>query len=607
MTDWNKLKVVELKAELKSRGLPQTGLKPALVERLTSAENEERSESEATVQDDTQKPLSSATSPDTVSASQLLSESNIDLPQNLSTQPLTTTDKSDEPVDDSIGILAADDITQPPPSQTTDAVESLQTDVHHSELPSLEPLELLEDRQKRKRRSQSPAPSATEASRKRPRSDEVDSGDAEVVTTSEDAAWVDPAQLDAESKVAARDGEGVEPGPIIVDVVKEDVVVEDVPMKEEAESSNKSYLEEPLEDSPSRPRDSRFKGLFSAPKGPAIPTALEQSKSRESQEPPDAEADRIISPAVHPATAALYIRDFMRPLNPTQLQNHLATLATPPGCDVDPDVIVDFYLDPIRTHAFICFTNISAASRVRSALHGCIWPEERTRKPLWVDFIPVDKVQEWTEKEESSKAGGRSAAKKWEVVYEIDEDRHVTPYLQEVGNITFRPQPVRQQSMPLSAGGTGSTTTFKPPTGPRAAQVMTSKSVTNTKALDELFKSTTTKPILYWLPVDKSLVDKRLDNMDHSTSKAYTRGQGGEINRYTFEDGSLLVDRGPEIFPGIRPPGGHRRGPHAVFRGGAGRGGYQGRSMPERPYDSYRAGRGRGGTDRRDFRDDRRY
>jgi hypothetical protein len=624
MTDWNKLKVVDLKAELKKRGLAQTGLKPALVARLTEAENGGGSESEATAQGDVGREHAS-TSSNTVSPVQETSDPNTEV---LPDAPLEAT--SEPTLESSSQTIAEPDASQRPPNveseaepvptQSTTIIELSQPpvqsqDSHQSALPSAEPQEILDDRQKRKRRSQSPPPSTSDSARKRARQE-----GSEVVTAKDDAAWVekhnavDSADVNADAMEIAPSGEGIQPGPTIVDIAKEEVQIQAVsgsdedkkfapPKEMDVDEESRPKTQSGEYDDPSRVRDSRFKDLFpTQQKAPA----LEKSSSRDSApEAMDIDTDRVISPAVHPATSALYIRDFMRPLNPAQLKSYLASLATPPGHDTDTDIIVNFYLDPIRTHAFVSLTSVSAAARVRSAIHDRIWPDERTRKPLWADFVPAEKVDWWVEEEQST-TGGRASGKKWEVYYDVDEDRNVTATLQE--SSAFPRAPIRQPSgpgpLPFSQAPTKPRGIEGAPLGPRAATQAPRQSVTsNLKTLDKLFKATTAKPVLYFQPVSKELANKRLDSIDFATSKkAAGPAVSGEINRYTFEDGDVLVDRGPEIFPGIRPPPGYR-GP--ASRTGSPRGGaYEGRDTyrggpPDRRYDSYR-------RDRRDSRD-RRY
>jgi hypothetical protein len=621
MTDWNKAKVVDLRAELKKRGLPQTGLKPALVARLTAAENEDGSESEATVQDDALKlNASAATSPDTVSPTQPLSAETV--PEVL---PQSASEPNPESIEEAAGLQVehVDTSMEDAPAQAllrqpADTIESSKPSSHsepeRSALPSVEPQEAIEDGQKRKRRSQTPPISASDVARKRFRpSDEAGDLKDKVTTAKSDSAWVEKHTVVDEEEINPVSGSL--PDRTNVDVVKADAKYED---KVEVTMESKPNLEgthtssEPLEDSPSRTRDSRFKDLFpSQQTAPAMGVRMEKSKSRDSAYD-ETEPERIISPAIHPATAALYIRDFMRPLNPAQLKSHLARLATPPGRDADQDVVVDFYLDPIRTHAFVSFKNISAASRVRSALHDRIWPDERTRKPLWVDFIPLEKVERWIEEEESTKVGGRSSRKKWEVYYDVDDDRHVTATLQEAGKAPNMPH-IRRPSVqiPSQAPPVPASAPVAPrgiegaPSGPRAEQNRGQRAANNLATLDQLFRSTVAKPVLYWEPVSKTLANKRLDAVDDVTSKRYVKGSSatGAINRYTFDDGDQLVDRGPEIFSGIRPPPGFRgpgRGGFAGVRGS--RGGYGG---GDRAYDSYRGGGGGGGGGRRGSRDNR--
>ncbi|RDL31491.1 uncharacterized protein BP5553_09700 [Venustampulla echinocandica] len=616
MTDWNKLKVVDLKAELKKRGLPQTGLKPALVARLTAAETEDGSESEATVQGDVAKQdANSATSPDTISPIQPSSDQKIDIPSDAprrspsepKTEPAAAKAPSPIPQDLPAGEAQTEDLPAPSPSVTESSAQT-------NGLPLARPEEPLEDGNKRKRRSQSPPPTDTDLPRKRVR--QVEAQESTGISTSSRGA------VEAEAQNAANDRESeagagevasstdvAERAPEVNDVAMEDAPIESSPRREsragQVSGDHMVVDEKPKdayvilhEESPSRPRNSKYKDLFST-QNPSPP--LEKPTPRDSA--PDAvetEPDHVISPAIHPATAALYIRDFMRPLNPGQLKNHLATLAAPPGRDPDPDVIVNFYLDPIRTHAFIHFTSVSAASRVRSVIHDRIWPDERTRKPLWADFIPVDKVEEWIQTENEI-PGGRAMAKKWEVYYDVGEDRNVTTVLQEAGAAPHG-EPTRKASNALQPPPTPTQPrgVEGAPSGPRAAQIRGQRTATNLSRLDQLFNCTTAKPALYWKPVDKALADKRLDNIDHATSKEYVSNRtGGDINRYTFEDGEVVVDRGPEIFPGIRPPmrDGPRGGGPRGGRGYQGRGGY-GRGSER--YDSYR-------NDMRDSRDNRRY
>jgi hypothetical protein len=633
MTDWNKLKVIDLKAELKKRGLSQAGLKPALVARLAAAENEDGSESEATIQDDANKlDTKSATSPDTVSPTVPISEVSADLPRATPLQP--TTEVSEPPAAPRSplqGSSIENTQSETLPSQTANTVESSQppeqNDKHASALPSVEPQEAIDDGQKRKRRSKSPPPSTADSARKRFRTNEDGEQMDGVVTSQEDADWVEKHNaVDAEEvNAAAREvpSDGVEPGPTIVDDSKEEIKIDDVQMSGVGEPSPHEKMavdEAPKregasfdDESPSKTRDSRFKNLFS---GDSQGTAMAVSKSHDSVYE-EGEPDRVIDPAIHPATSAIYIRDLMRPLNQAQLKSHLATLAAPPGQEPDLDVVVNFYLDAIRTHAFVSFTNTSAASRVRSALHDRIWPDEKTRKPLWVDFIPVEKLDEWIEQEQE-KPGGRAMAKKWEVYYDVDEDRRVTATLQESSNL--RPtQQIRRPSVPVPPVQAlqAPRRIENAPSAPRSFNIRGQGLPTNTDRLDELFKSTTAKPMLYYQPVSKAVANKRLDNIDAAMSKDAAAGKrmAGPINRYTFEDGDKLVDRGPEIFPGIRPPpgqrtgGGGRGGPprdrDGGFRDGGFRdGGFRGRGgggyrdrAPERFYESFRP----------DRMDDRRY
>ena len=366
---------------------------------------------------------------------------------------------------------------------------------------------------------------------------------------------------------------------------------QDHPSPKAADAAAPEKTAQPLKvslNSPSKPApsDTRFKNLIS-------PTSKRDSPPSRQAVKVDTE-DRTVSPALHPATSALYIREFMRPLHVGNLKEHLIALATPPNDSPDPEIIAEFFLDSIRTHCLIKFVNVAAASRVRTQLHDRVWPDEKNRKALWVDFVPEEKLQKWFEVEEHSSGRGQ-AAKRWEVVYENEEDG-VKAYLQEVGSNSGG---LRLTQAPLARAESGMGV-LGAPSGPRVKERARPGSHPGPqpdsgkgfKALDDLFKSTTAKPKLYYLPVPERTVNRRLDIL----SEGRGGGRSNEMRRYTFEEG-VLVDRGPEF--GSRGRGGYGG------RGGGSHGGYSGRGGGTRG--DYRVDRGDyRGDFRGEYRRDRR-
>lgn len=635
MTDWSKLKVPELKAELKSRGLPQNGLKAALVARLDD-------EAVQTTHADVDASIESNTVDNSPRDEEAAALSQPQAEANGAPKPSVEAAPQDKITDD---LRTAPETEQAVPAQTEIlpvSQEQNKDDDVAFDLPPVDIQQFSQDIESRKRRSLTPPPADSDAPRKRQRQEaelpatDVEGKQDEIMTSQGDAQWekghnnVGSTVINVESEKIPKDG-GAEEGATDVDDVRNEVVPDQVapghgehPVETRDDSAD-TNMEDRLKDRPSTVGDpiedheTRHRERNTRSPSPPFNRLSEDPRVGRDYDMPDAEQERSVAPAIHPATSALYIRNFQRPLNRTELKDYITTLATAPGQSPDPDVICDFFLDSICTHAFISFTNTSAASRVRSELHDRIWPDERTRQPLWTDFIPYDRVGEWIETEIASSAA--RSGKKWEVIYDMDEDRNVTASLHETGAV---PAQLRKQS----SSNMPPTPTFGrlgvagAPSGPKAdirrrddglrfddqRNVETGHEYGSFDRphdgyppvapddADMIF--TKSSPPVSFIPVAKSLAERRLDNIHtlYARDAESDFRAKSEAHRYTFE-GETLVDRGPEIFPGIRPPPGVRR--RGLPRGLLARGGRAPRPSGPRGY-------GRDdGRNYRDYRDER--
>lgn len=569
MSDYSKWKVTELKAELKNRGVPQTGLrlKQDFIDKLTELDSE--SGEQPAAQDASPKP--SAGEEENQDEQNNEGEQKTDEPAPPSQQSGTEslpTEGAPSPQKLGAQLDETSDDPQPATVESKDA-ETEATQAETNQQPAID---------RPTTRSEEAVPDTIADSQKIPSGEPITPAQPEESAPEENTAadQSTPAEVSTknqgiESEPATDGGDDLrkrkrrsQSPPPTVEVVKKSkidnenprVILKDVQSRETMPDDIRPEIK--TEGSSTGRQDPRFRDLLPARK----PSEIEQSSEGAMQDD-----DRQIEPAIHPATSSIYIRNLMRPLQPLNLKNHLHSLATPAGKELSGEPLVDFFLDSIKTHCFALFDSVSTASRVRSKLHGAIWPNERDRKPLLVDFIPDEKFSEWVRIEQESAAN--RGTQRWEVFYE-KTNNGVQAILQEARNGArsgHQPTAPARRHSPDAESRRESQISKAPP----EQQPSSGKGF---KALDDRFKSTKTKPKLYYLPVSRDIVEKRLAQFDTLIRKdSRHSGQGEEdMRRITFEDTDVFVDGGPE-YPGPRTRGG---GDHRGGRRG-GRGSWRGR------------------------------
>ncbi|KAH7375775.1 SAP domain-containing protein [Plectosphaerella cucumerina] len=492
MTNWGRLKVGDLRAELRNRGLQHSGLKQELVQRLL--DDDLKQSREETEEQQVRGPSPATHTTDVEGSVAFEKEAR--------------------------GVTGIDQVAEPTAQPSLPDDTSKEDDLDQS--------------QKRKRRSATPLPDpkrckanalSTPGRASSPNSHVV-VDTAPSVSTSDAADGYTTTHGQLQGGNSAKDTSNVEP----------------------ATTKSASALV------PATVTDSHEERLMPAMAGEEVPAT---------------------DPALHPTTRALYIRELMRPLRDEDFRAHLVKVSTSTQQDGESTSSIEvFFVDRIRTHAFVVFSDTAMAVRARAALHNVVWPQECNRKPLWVDFVPAEKVTGWIMEES---AEGRGTAKRWQVRYGRDDDGNAQVFFSADTMPTRLETETRSHLQfthqhPPSARMSDNANSI--PLGPRRARSGWGNGVpwgTPGSPLgpkpdrlahpapdhsDGRHKVTRTEPSISYQRVAEDVASRRVMAIrSHYTLDVDRKlGNDDEINRYTFECEDMLVDRGKENFVGIRPP-----------------------------------------------------
>ncbi|KAK3264683.1 hypothetical protein CYMTET_26592 [Cymbomonas tetramitiformis] len=170
--------------------------------------------------------------------------------------------------------------------------------------------------------------------------------------------------------------------------------------------------------------------------------------------------ERQVPESVRSATRALRIDNFVRPFTQAQLTDLLSATGT----------VVSLWLNPIKTHCFVIFEAEKQAMATREAVYNLTWPKHG--KKLYADFVTVAEADRNynPEAQKSSPAAQKPVEGERKVEREKERGRSTA---QPTHNSRKRPPPA-EKPMPT---------------------------------LDELFRKTEAKPVIYYLPVTKPQIE----------------------------------------------------------------------------------------------------
>ncbi|XP_068725286.1 apoptotic chromatin condensation inducer in the nucleus-like [Montipora capricornis] len=186
-------------------------------------------------------------------------------------------------------------------------------------------------------------------------------------------------------------------------------------------------------------------------------TSLQQQETS----PTEATADNPPSPARFPESEALHVKNLVRPFTLNQLKDLLGKSG--------PIAEDGFWIDKIKSHCYVVYTNVKDAAASRQSLHGIKWPMT-SPKILAVDFADEDEMARDTEG-----LLGKAKEKEPEVK-------------------TEKPAKTEDQTVETAHADV-------------AEEEDDQKNAGN--LLDNLFRKTKTTPCLYWLPLSDEQIATR--------------------------------------------------------------------------------------------------